>query len=202
MDGRSVLVVGALGAVVVGVLFVLSGATPRTEAVARPTFSVASATASVPVEPGSPAGVSTAGAQLVVHVAGLVARPGVYELPPGSRVVDAVEAAGGAIAGTDLSQLNLARMVVDGEQVAVGVPPAPGGGVGSGTPGTESSSPLDLNLATETQLDSLPGVGPVLAARIVAWRQANGRFSSVEELLEVSGIGEATLGDIAPLVRV
>lgn len=177
----------------------------QTEAVTRPTFATASTTASAPVtDPAEPAATQPVSAVLVVHVAGLVARPGVYELPAGSRVVDAIEAAGGAIEGTDLSQLNLARTIVDGEQVAVGVPPAPGGAAGPvpGTQVTPGGARLDLNLATETELDLLPGVGPVLAARIVAWRQTNGRFSSVDELLEVSGIGEATLGDIAPLVRV
>lgn len=186
----------------VGAVAALFGGEPRTEAVTRPTFTTASAPPTA-LDDEPSAHEVTVDATVVVHVAGLVARPGVYELPAGSRVIDAVEAAGGAIAGTDLSQLNLARLVVDGEQVAVGVPPAPGGaGAPAGPLGTEEVAPIDLNVATEADLDSLPGVGPVLAARIVAWRQENGRFSSVDELLEVSGIGEATLGDIAPLVRV
>lgn len=204
LDSRSMVVIVAAGlaAVVVGLL--LFSSDPRTETVSRPTFGASTATWPVPVTPSIPAEGPTSGAALVVHVAGLVATPGVYELPAGSRVVDALRAAGGAIAGTDLSQLNLARVVVDGEQVAVGVPPAPAGEVGA-TPGaqvTEAGLPMDLNLATEADLDALPGVGPVLAARIVAWRQANGGFSSVQELLEVSGIGAATLADIAPHVRV
>lgn len=205
LDGRSLLVLGLVGVVAVAVAVLKLDAGTQTEAVTRPTFATGSTTASAPVtDPAEPAATQTVSAVLVVHVAGLVARPGVYELPAGSRVFDAIEAAGGAIEGTDLSQLNLARTLGDGEQVAVGVPPAPGGAAGP-APGTQSTSggaPLDLNLATETELDLLPGVGPVLAARIVAWRQTNGRFTSVDELLEVSGIGEATLGDIAPLVRV
>lgn len=144
---------------------------------------------------------------VVVDVAGLVVAPGVYELPLGSRVVDAIEAAGGTQPGVSTSGLNLARVLLDGEQVAVGIEPAPdaGGGAGGGdgaTTGPGPPSPLDLNTATATELDALPGVGPVLASRIVEWREANGRFSTVDELLEVSGIGEATLGELAPLVRV
>jgi len=205
LDARSVLVVCVIGVIAVLAALLLFGTGPRTEAVTRPTFEAASTAASVPgPDPSGPTATPTVPAVLVVHVAGLVARPGVYALPAGSRVVDAIAAAGGAIEGTDLSQLNLARTVVDGEQVAVGVPSAPAGPADTGpaAPVTQGGPPLDLNLATEVELDSLPGVGPVLAARIVAWREANGRFSSVQELLEVSGIGAATLADVAPLVRV
>ena len=140
---------------------------------------------------------------VVVHVAGLVAAPGVFELPVGSRVVDALRAAGGAQPGVDTSTLNLARVLVDGEQIAVGVPAAPGSGGGPGPGGSAApGAPLDLNTATEAELDALPGVGPVLAGRIVAWRVDHGAFTAVEELLEVSGIGTATLADLAGLVRV
>lgn len=139
---------------------------------------------------------------VVVHVAGLVVAPGVFRLPAGSRVVDAVEAAGGVQPGVDTSGVNLARVLVDGEQIAVGVPAAPDadgvGGSGSGA----AAGPLDLNTATEAELDALPGVGPVLAGRIIAWREEHGRFTAVEELLEVSGIGTATFADLAGLVRV
>lgn len=197
-----VLVVVAVLAVAVAL--VLFGRSPRTETVVTPTLIAPTAVATPP--PAAPSGASTAraGAPLIVHVAGMVVRPGVYELPAGARVVDALDAAGGAIEGTDLSQLNLARVLVDGEQVAVGVPaaPLPPGGAGTGAAPTSGEAPIDLNTATESDLDTLPGVGPVLAARIVAWRDENGSFSSVDELLEVSGIGESTLADIAPLVRV
>lgn len=156
-----------------------------------------------PTEPGSVPTVITAGA-VVVHVAGLVATPGVFELPVGSRVVDALQVAGGALPGVDTSTLNLARVLVDGEQIAVGIPAAPdAGGLspgGGATPGP--GSPLDLNTASEAQLDALPGVGPVLAGRIVAWREEHGAFTAIEELLEVSGIGTATLADLTALVRV
>ena len=136
---------------------------------------------------------------LVVDVAGKVRRPGIAVLPPGSRVVDALEAAGGARRGVDLTALNLARPVVDGEQILVGVAPAAGvaGTVDAPTPG---GSLVNLNTADEAALDTLPGVGPVTATAILAWRDDNGGFSSVDELLEVDGIGPATLDDIAPLV--
>jgi competence protein ComEA len=139
----------------------------------------------------------TAATTVVIDVAGMVATPGVVTLPAGSRVIDALRAAGGALPGVDLSSLNLARVLADGEQVAVGVPPAPNPQGVDGDPG-----PLDLNAASADDLDGLPGIGPVLADRIVAWRDEHGRFSSVDELLEVPGIGPSILADIGPLVRV
>jgi competence protein ComEA len=147
---------------------------------------------------------------VVVHVVGRVRHPGVRQLPVGSRVADAVEAAGGATGKADLSALNLARALVDGEQVrvpAVGDPPVtspgPGGGGGAGTgtgAGGAAGSPVPLNTADLATLDTLPGVGPVLAQRILDWRAAHGRFTSVDELGEVSGIGEKLLAQLSPLV--
>ncbi|TGN64945.1 ComEA family DNA-binding protein [Nocardioides eburneiflavus] len=138
--------------------------------------------------------------ELVVDVAGKVRRPGIAVLPPGSRVVDALEAAGGARRGVDLTSLNLARPVVDGEQILVGVEAAAGvaGSLGSTVPGGETL--VNLNTADLAALDTLPGVGPVTAESIIGWRDANGGFTSVDELLEVDGIGEATLADLAPHV--
>ncbi|MCB5178180.1 helix-hairpin-helix domain-containing protein [Streptomyces sp. SMC 277] len=139
----------------------------------------------------------------MVDVGGKVRAPGLRHLPPGSRVADAVAAAGGVRPGTDTSGLNLARLLVDGEQVLVGVPappqpPAPGGArANSLRPGT----PLSLGNATVEQLDALPGVGPVLAQHIVDFRTARGGFRSVEELREVTGIGERRFADLRPLVR-
>lgn len=204
LDGRSVVVLVVVAVLAVAVALVLFGRSPRTETVVTPTLIAPTGVPAPASTAPSGNSTATAGAPLTVHVAGLVARPGVYELPAGARVVDAIDAAGGAIDGTDLSQLNLARVLVDGEQVAVGVPaaPVPPGGAGPGAGPTPGLAPIDLNTATESDLDTLPGVGPVLAARIVAWREENGTFSSVDELLEVSGIGESTLADIAPLVRV
>lgn len=158
-----------------------------------------------PAEEGvgtGPGGTSSADADaVVVHVVGEVVSPGLVGLRPGDRVADAIEAAGGATPTAVLAGLNLARPVVDGEQVVVpaegGPPPPPDQG---GPPGT-TGGVLDLNSADAAALDTLPGVGPVLAERIVAWREEHGRFSSVDELVEVSGIGPALLGDVRDLVR-
>ena len=115
-------------------------------------------------------------------------------------MVDALEAAGGARRGVDLTALNLARLVVDGEQILVGVAPAPGVAGSLGTSAPEGTSLVNLNTADQAALETLPGVGPVTAEAILAWRTDNGGFTSVDELLEVDGIGEATLEDLAPLV--
>jgi len=154
----------------------------------------------------SPVGAATDGAPLVVDVAGKVRRPGIVELPAGARVVDAIHAAGGARRGVNTTSLNLARQLIDGEQIVVGlrVPavdlvPSPGisGGV---TPG--AVVPIDLNAASQEELETLPGIGPVTAASILAWRTENGAFTSVDELLEVSGIGDVTLADVEDYVHV
>lgn len=137
--------------------------------------------------------------ELVVDVAGKVRRPGIAVLPAGSRVVDALEAAGGAQRGVDLTSLNLARPVVDGEQILVGVAPVPGVAGSLSTP-SSGESLVNLNTADLAALDTLPGVGPVTAESIIAWRTDNGGFTSVDELLEVDGIGEATLADLVPHV--
>ncbi len=144
--------------------------------------------------------------RVVVDVAGKVRRPGLVRLPAGSRVDDAIRAAGGALPGTDLTAVNLARVVVDGEQIMVGPgPPAAAGSApttatGSGT--TLSAAPINLNTATETQFETLPGVGPVLAQRIVDWRTEHGRFDSVDQLRQVSGIGDAKFSELRSLVTV
>jgi competence protein ComEA len=144
---------------------------------------------------------------VVVDVAGKVRHPGVVRLPSGSRVVDAITAAGGALHGVDLTSLNLAAQLQDGQQVLVGVvSQAPQTGTSSGpttnSGPTASSGPLDLNSATLEQLESLPGIGPSLGQRILDWRAAHGRFTSVQELREVSGIGDARFADLAARVRV
>jgi competence protein ComEA len=146
--------------------------------------------------------------QLVVAVAGRVARPGLVRVAAGARVADVLDAAGGALPGTELAGLNLARRVSDGEQVAVGVPPAPDAGPEAAPPGPAggaSSGPggvLDLNTASVEQLDGLPGVGPVMAQRIVEWRTRNGRFAAVDQLREVEGIGERRFAQLRGLVRI
>lgn len=138
---------------------------------------------------------AAAEAELVVDVAGAVRRPGLVRLPPGSRVADALAAAGGLVAGATTTGLNLARQVSDGEQVLV-LPP--GAAAAEGQPA--GGGRLDLNLATAEQLDALPGIGPVLAQRIVDWREQHGRFASVEQLAEVPGIGERKFEQLRELV--
>ena len=157
--------------------------------------------------PGAEASTTDAGSTVLVHVVGQVRHPGVVRLPAGARLADALRKAGGATRRADLAAVNLARAVVDGEQVFVPAPgqtphvaPAPQDAAAPGS-GASSGAVVDLNTADETELDSLPGVGPVIAGRIVAWRQEHGRFSSVDELTEVSGIGDATLERLRPLVR-
>ena len=155
----------------------------------------------------SAASPSAAGGTVTVDVAGRVRSPGIAVLPTGSRVVDAIEAAGGARRGVDLSSLNLARVLVDGEQILVGVAPAapvaaPGAGASSGSAAPQPGQVLDLNTADAAALEALPEVGPVTAQAIVDFRTQNGPFTSVDQLLDVDGIGEATLAQIAPWVRV
>lgn len=159
--------------------------------------------------PGGPGGVPSGPQQLVVHVVGMVKRPGVVLLRPGARVRDAVGNAGGALPGADLAAVNLARVVVDGEQVRV---PRPGeaasapdasssGPDGAGAPGSAGGL-VNLNTASESALEELPGVGPVLAQRIIDWRTEHGRFTSVDELAEVSGIGEKMFAQLQGKVTV
>ena len=176
----------------------------------------AAGAASSPLAPGVGGATGAAPAELVVDVEGKVRRPGIAVLPVGSRVVDALEAAGGARPGTDLGGLNLARLLVDGEQLLVGVDPPAGVAAGAltgpsapvvpgtGTAGAGGASPppalVDLNTADQVTLETLPGVGPVTAAAILEWRSQHGAFTTVDELLEVSGIGDATLAELAPHV--
>ncbi len=158
----------------------------------------------VPVKSPAATGAPSPGAaaSVTVDVAGKVRRPGVATLPAGSRVVDALERAGGPRGRVDLSALNLARVLVDGEQILVGRPRTSGGLAASASTAAPdpSGALVNINTATTEQLDTLPGVGPVTAQKILEWRGANGAFSSVDELLEVDGIGEKTLADMAPHV--
>jgi competence protein ComEA len=147
---------------------------------------------------------SSASGKVIVDVVGRVHRPGLVTLLAGARVADAVRAAGGALAGTNLSSLNLARVCVDGEQIAVGVAgaAAPAGTSGSAPASGAPVGLVNLNTATADQLDALPGVGPVMAQRIIAYRTDHGPFTAVTQLQQVSGIGDAKYADLSPLVTV
>lgn len=176
--------------------------TPATELLALGSPSAAPGVVGVP---GASAGAAPQSApqQVTVDVAGKVRRPGIAVLDGGARVVDALEAAGGARPGVDLSVINLARVLVDGEQILVGLP-APTGTAASAvpTPGASSGPLVNLNIASLAELEELPDVGPVTAQSIIAFRDQNGGFTSVDELLEVDGIGDVTLGKLAPYVTV
>ena len=156
---------------------------------------------------------------VVVSVVGLVHTPGLVTLAPGARIADALQAAGGALNGADTIGLNMARPLGDGEQIVVGLAPTSGQPTALGSAVTPGSPPaskppppgpgkpkaggvVDLNTATTEQLDALPGVGPITAAAIVAWRQAHGKFTSVDQLADVEGIGPARLDKLRALVRV
>jgi competence protein ComEA len=159
--------------------------------------------------PGSATGTANSSTRVVVDVEGRVRRPGIVELPAGSRVIDAIRAAGGTRPDARLRTVNLARLLVDGEQLLVGLPGAsdPSGPAssepGQAATGTGSGAArVDLNAATREQLEALPRVGPVTAQAILTWRQQHRRFSSVDELLEVRGIGDATLAQLRPYVYV
>jgi competence protein ComEA len=184
-------VVALIAAVVVG--FLVWRSRPRAE----PVPAVAAPAA------GSAFAATPSPATIVVSVIGRVQRPGLVRLPYGARVADAIEAAGGVLPGTDLGFLNLARKVVDGELLAVGIAPsAPGGAAGTaGAPGGPPGL-INLNTATVAELDTLPGVGPVLAQRIVEHRSRTGGFRSVEELRKVEGVGDARFEQIKDLVTV
>ncbi len=188
------------GGEVVAPPVVASTGTPTASAPPTPSAAPSPGAAETPVAAGGEG-------QLVVDVVGKVRRPGIAVLPAGSRVVDAVRAAGGLRRGVDRTSLNLARLLTDGEQVLIGVaggtpPPTGTGTTGSAPPGTTTGGTtlVNLNTADQATLETLPGVGPVTAAAILQWRTEHGGFTAVEELLEVSGIGEATLAELTPFV--
>lgn len=161
---------------------------------------------------------SPSAAELVVHVLGAVKKPGLVRLASGSRVQDALQKAGGLTGKADPGELNLAQPVADGQQIVVGTRSKPsgevrdgtvGGGLGGSTgsggsagAGSGGQQAVNLNTATQAQLEELPGVGPVMAGKIIAWRTENGRFSRVEELQEIAGVGPKTYAKLAPLCRV
>jgi competence protein ComEA len=153
-------------------------------------------------------GPSSSPAEIVVYVAGRVRHPGVFTFHVGDRVIDAIERAGGALPGSDLTSLNLAALLTDSEQIVVGK--AGGGGPSSGiseggsSGGSEdgAGAKVNINTATLDQLVALPGIGPVLAQRIISYREQHGPFRSVHDLTNVPGIGDAHMADLEPLVTV
>ncbi|MGZ5364598.1 MAG: helix-hairpin-helix domain-containing protein [Mycobacterium sp.] len=216
--GRAgVIALGAAGIIAVLVtLFTLArdDSPPVSSAKLPPVQMVSSAS------PTPPVGAPTSREPVVVSVVGLVGKPGLVTLEPGARIADALTAAGGPLDGADLLDLNMARRLADGEQVVVGIAPVPGEPATMGSSVSPGQSPaasqapptpgdattpdglVDLNSATQEQLDTLPGIGPVTAAAIIAWRDANGRFSSVDQLGDVEGIGPARLDKLRDRVHV
>ena len=184
----------SIGAAVVVGLVVLSGAVGfgLLSGQAAPTESVALT---------EDAGDSAGSGELYVHVLGAVEHPGLYVLDLDSRMVDAVAAAGGTTEAADLAGINLARVLDDGEQIIVPTLAAPGAVTGA-APAPPGDERIDLNTADQMSLETLPRIGPALAERIVAWREENGGFSSVDDLLAVPGIGEKLLAGIRDGVRV
>ncbi len=202
----------ALAGVVAVVIVVVGGclalrSDERAAAVVLPRASPVSPVTSAPGGPGSQH------AEIVVHAAGAVARPGVYRLAPTARVVDLLEAAGGPVAGAELGGINLAAPLADGARVhfprsgeepppELPIVEAPPEELGTGSEAETSPVPVDLNEAGAAELESLPGIGPVTAAAIIAHRQREGPFRSVESLQEVTGIGPVKLARIEDLVTV
>ncbi|HEX2117553.1 MAG TPA: helix-hairpin-helix domain-containing protein [Acidimicrobiales bacterium] len=205
--GGAVLAVAVL--VLAGLAFLRSSSPPPTLTLPR----ADPGSAPLDGDPTPTASTTAVTVTVTVHVAGQVNNPGVYAVPAGGRVADAVVAAGGSSGEADLEQLNLAARVADGERIYVpkkGEPPpamlggaAPAAALDGGKAGaTAAGSPVDLNTATAEQLEALPGVGPATSKAILAYRANHGRFRSVTELLEVPGIGPAKLEALRPLVRV
>jgi competence protein ComEA len=199
----SALVTAVLVVAVLGGAVLLLRPAPASQ---QPTLPTATPAPAEPVEPGGGSVEDRAASEeVIVDVAGAVARPGLVRLRGGSRVADALAAAGGPAADAALSGVNQARVLADGEQVRVprvGEPPPPPPSAPSGSAPATPAAPVDLNRATVADLDILPGVGPATAAAIVAWRDENGGFRRVEDLLEVPGIGPARLERLRPHVRV
>jgi competence protein ComEA len=208
------LAVVGVAAVLVTVFTVMSDDPPPVVSAKLPPVQMVSS-----ASPTSGAPVPAPDAPFIVSVVGLVKQPGLVTLAPGARISDAVDAAGGPLGGADLIGLNMARKVADGEQILVGIASPPGatpvmGSSISSSPSDESPMPsvggtetaprelVDLNTATLEQFETLPGVGPVTASAIIAWRNANGRFANVEQLGEVDGIGPARLAKLHDLVHV
>jgi competence protein ComEA len=191
MELRTVLALGAV-LVVASSLAVRHYVTGRPQAVRVP--------AAAPVAAEGPRPTMSKQPALTVDVAGKVAHPGLRRLPAGSRVADALAAAGGPLPGADITSLNLARRLADGEQLLVGRPaPPPGANTADGAAGP--TSPVSLNSASLPQLDALPGVGPVLAQHILDFRNQHGGFATLQQLRQVPGIGDRKFATLKSLVQ-
>lgn len=191
-DARGALVRRGAGAALVVVLVALGIAALVTA------FAPRGGTATIAPGPSATTGPEVVSSGLFVHILGEVARPGLYEVREGARAVDVVAAAGGFTDAADPGALNLARLVVDGEQIvvpAVGESPLV-------APGHSADGRVNLNTADAAALETLPRIGPAMADRILSWRAQHGPFRAVEDLLDVSGIGEATLDALRDLVTV
>lgn len=190
----------AVAAVVIVIAAVLAWRSrPRVDPVAPPPLTATDSGSYD--QPKSPISASAA-IEVVVAVGGKVRKPGLVRLASGARVADALTAAGGAEPGVDVAVLNLARKVVDGELIMVGVTPPPGQALPTGPAAPAVGGPVNLNTATLTDLDTLPGVGPVLAQRILDARDAQGGFKAVGDLRKVDGIGDARYEQLKDLVTV
>ena len=186
---RSLLAIFTLFIAVAGLLYFL--AQGRADAVGIDRISVPIA---LPTQP-------TVAPLIIVDVAGKVARPGVYSLPKGSRAIDAIKAAGNKRPGVDTSDINLAHILFDGEQIVVGAPKYFPTVKSSKAKTAAPSGPISINNGSQSDLESLPGIGPVMASRIIAYRKLHGPFPNLEELRKVSGMGKATYAEISSLVR-
>jgi len=190
---RAVLIVFAAFLAVGGIFFLLAQGSASSAASTKPLPAI--------TFPATP----TVSPIIVVDVSGKVVKPGVYKLPVGSRAIDALDAAGGAKSGVDVSDINLAHVLTDGEQIIVGAPKivvTSGKSKGkSKLANPTSNSPINVNTATSAQLDSLPGIGPVMAARIIAYRQKSGLFKALTDLRKVPGMGASKFAEIQNLIR-
>lgn len=200
---RAMVAIGLVVGVAVAVVAAL-GVLDRPAATEAPPALPPASAGSAPPAGSQPAASTSAAAsgQVVVSVVGKVRKPGLVELPSGSRVADAVEAAGGVSKRSVLTSVNLARRVADGEQIAVGVAAAADTGGGGGEGAESAEAKPDLNTATDEQLQELPGIGEVMSQAIIDWREKNGPFTNVEQLQEVDGIGERRLETLRELVTV